>query len=76
LDTLKGNNWFKVAIRIVIAIDEEANMEVLKEFTGTSECVVEAKNPATLKKLIRFAEISASQIDSKNTNTDLENEGW
>jgi uncharacterized protein YegL len=72
LDALKGNNWFKAAIRIAIAIDEEANVEVLKEFTGTSECVVEAKNPATLKKLIRFASVSASQIGSKSSRAGVE----
>jgi uncharacterized protein YegL len=67
LDVLKGNKWFKSAIKIAIAIGEEANQEVLKEFTGNMECVLEANNPSVLRKMIRFASVSASQIGSKSS---------
>jgi uncharacterized protein YegL len=67
LDVLKSNNWFKSAIKIAVAIGEEANREVLKEFTGNVECVLEANNPSVLKKMIRFASVSASQIGSKSS---------
>jgi uncharacterized protein YegL len=72
LDALKANNWFIAAIKIAIAIGEDANQEILKEFTGNMECVVEAGNPTVLKKLIRFASVSASQIGSKSSNAGVE----
>jgi uncharacterized protein YegL len=72
LDVLKGNNWFKAAIKIAIAIGEDANQEILREFTGNVECVVIANNPSVLKKIIRFASVSASQIGSRSTNAGVE----
>jgi uncharacterized protein YegL len=72
LDALKINNWFRSAIKIAIAVGEDANQEILKEFTGNMECVVEASNPTVLKKLIRFASVSASQIGSKSSNAGVE----
>jgi len=72
LDNLKTNNWFKAAIKIAIAIGDDANQEILKEFTGNIECVLVATNPDILKKMIRFASVSASQIGSKSTNAGVE----
>jgi uncharacterized protein YegL len=67
LDALKSNNWFKAGIKIAIAIGEDANLDVLKEFTGNIECVITAHSPEALKKLIRFVSVRASQIGSKST---------
>ncbi len=72
LTALKDNNWFKAAIKIAIAIGDDANLEILKEFTGNSECVLVASNPQVLKKMIRFASVSASQIGSRSTNAGVE----
>jgi len=68
LDTLKSNNWFKAGIKIAIAIGDDANQDVLKEFTGNIECVITAHNPDVLKKMIRFVSVRASQIGSKSSN--------
>jgi len=72
LKELKENNWFKAAIKIAIAIGEDAKMDILEEFTGNSECVLLAGNPEVLKKMIRFASVSASQIGSRSTNAGVE----
>jgi uncharacterized protein YegL len=69
---LKENNWFKSAIKIAIAIGEDANLEVLKEFTGNVECVLEANNPEVLKKMIRFASITSVDIGSKSAKVGTE----
>jgi uncharacterized protein YegL len=68
LDTLKSNNWFKAGIKIAIAIGDDANQDVLKEFTGNIECVITAHNPKVLKEMIRFVSVRASQIGSKSSN--------
>jgi uncharacterized protein YegL/serine/threonine protein kinase len=52
LNKLKSNNWFKQAEKIVFAIGDDANMNVLKEFTGTAETVSKGFNVALFKKFI------------------------
>jgi hypothetical protein len=54
LGILKENKWFKHATKIAIAIGSDSNMEnmdVLKEFTGSIESVIETNND-TFKKAI------------------------
>jgi hypothetical protein len=40
----------------------------LKEFTGTMEAVLETHSAATLKKMIKFVSVRASQVASKSSN--------
>ncbi len=61
------NNWFKKAIRVAVAIGEDANKKVLAEFTGDSESVLTVHSPEALRKMIRFVSITASQIGSKSS---------
>ena len=68
LDKLKQNNWFKKAIKVAIAIGEDANQEVLAEFTGNMEAVIRVHTPGELKKWIRFIGIRSSEIGSKSTS--------
>jgi uncharacterized protein YegL len=68
LAVLKKNNWFKAAVKVAIAIGDDANKDVLKEFTGSMEAVLETHNAATLKKMIKFVSVRASQVASKSSN--------
>jgi len=68
LAKLKQNKWFKAAVKVAVAIGDDANKDVLKEFTGTIEAVVEVHNAANLKKMIKFVSVRASQVASKSTN--------
>lgn len=67
LNTLKGNNWYKSAIKIAIAIGDDADKDVLKQFTGSSEAVITVHNIDALKAMIRIIAITSSQIGSKST---------
>ena len=67
LDEIKKNNWFKAGIKIAIAIGKDADKQILQEFTGTSETVIEVHAKSTLKKLIRFVSVRASQVNSKSS---------
>lgn len=49
LAKLKANNWFKSAIKIAIAIGDDADKDVLKDFTGSSEAVITVHNIDALK---------------------------
>jgi uncharacterized protein YegL len=68
LQELKKNNWFRAAVKVAVAIGEDANKDVLKEFTGSMEAVLEVHNSAMLKKMIKFVSVRASQVASKSSN--------
>ena len=68
LEKLKGNNWFKAAIKVAIAIGNDANQEMLAEFTGNSEAVLTVHNKEQLKKIIHFVSVTASQVASKTSS--------
>ncbi|MDR2783644.1 MAG: VWA domain-containing protein [Treponema sp.] len=68
LNILKQNNWFKAGVKVAVAIGDDVNKEVLKAFTGTMEAVLENRNAAMLKKMIKFVSVRASQVASKSSN--------
>jgi uncharacterized protein YegL len=68
LQALKQNNWFKAAVKVAVAIGDDANKDVLKEFTGTMEAVLEVHSAAMLKKMIKFVSVRTSQVASKSSN--------
>ena len=67
LAKLKSNNWFKSAIKIAIAIGDDADKDVLKDFTGSSEAVITVHNIDALKQIIRVVAVTSSQIGSKSS---------
>ena len=67
LAKLKSNNWFKTAIKVAIAIGDDADKDVLKEFTGSSEAVFTVHNIEALKQIIRVVAVTSSQIGSKSS---------
>ncbi len=76
LEKLKQNNWFKKAIKVAIAIGDDANKDVLAEFTGNMEAVVTVHSPEALKKWIQFVSVRASEIGSKSSNAgSIDNNG-
>ncbi len=68
LKVLKENPWFKNAIRIAIAIGDDADEEVLKDFTGSLEAVIKVHNIDALKTMIRVIAVTSSQIGSKSSS--------
>jgi uncharacterized protein YegL len=68
LKLLQGNSWFKNAIKIAIAIGDDADKEVLRQFTDAQEAVITVHNIEALKTMIRIIAITSSQIGSKSTS--------
>ena len=64
LELLNKNNWFKNSIKVALAVGGDADKDILAEFTGNKESVIEIHNRNTLMKIIRFVSIRASQIAS------------
>lgn len=66
LAALQQNNWYKYAIKVAVAIGDDANTDVLAEFTGNPEAVITVHTPEALRKMIRFVSVTSSQIGSKS----------
>lgn len=64
LDKIKQNNWFKHAIKIAIDIESGSDRAVLAQFTGNPEAILDAKDTATLKKMIHKVSVRASEFQS------------
>lgn len=70
LEVIKKNAWFKHAIKIAIAIGNDADKNVLTQFTGNSESVIEVHNKSALKAIIRFVSVTSSQVNSKSSSVE------
>lgn len=68
LKVLKENSWYKNAIKVAIAIGDDADEDVLKDFTGSSEAVIKVHNIDALKTMIRVIAVTSSQIGSKSSS--------
>lgn len=68
LEKLKNNSWFKHAIKVAIAIGEDANQDILAEFTTNKEAVLTVHNKEQLKKIIRFVSVTSSQVGSSHSS--------
>jgi len=73
LNALKQNKWFDVALKVALAIGNSANTNVLAEFTGNKETVVEAHNAKVLKKMIQVVSVSITEVGSKPADTGATN---
>jgi uncharacterized protein YegL len=73
LAELKMNNWFKAAIKVAVAIGDDANKNRLAEFTGSMESVIEVHSAAMLRKMIKFVSVRASQVASRSVQVSLVN---
>lgn len=64
LDQLIHLPWGKKAVRIAISIGQDADDNVLAEFTGNRELVLQANNAAMLTRMIKWASTAASAVSA------------
>lgn len=67
LDKLKKLPWFRKAVRIAISIGQDADDEVLTDFTNNRELVLQANNAAALAKMIKWASTTASMVSAPSS---------
>ncbi|MDU1413382.1 MAG: VWA domain-containing protein [Clostridium sp.] len=65
---LLSSPWGKKAVKIAISIGQDADDEVLTEFTGNRELVLQANNPQVLVKMIKWASTVAKQVSAPSSN--------
>ncbi|HPY86020.1 VWA domain-containing protein [Ruminococcus sp. XPD3002] len=66
LKTLKGNSWYKFGLKAALGIGNEANDDMLAEFTGSKDTVVHAYSGSQLAQMIKIIAVTSSQIGSKS----------
>lgn len=66
LDTIAKNRWYSNGIKAAVAIGEDADLDILAQFTGDPGSVVTAHNGEALAKLIKFVAVTSSQIGSRS----------
>ena len=54
LEHIKKNNWFKNSLKVALAVDADSDKNILADFTGNKESVIEIHNQRVLTKIIRF----------------------
>jgi uncharacterized protein YegL len=64
LEKLLKLPWGKKSVRIAISIGHDADDDVLYEFTGNKELVLQANNAEDLVKMIKWASTAASMVSA------------
>lgn len=70
LANLQKLPWGKKSVKIAISIGEDADDELLTEFTGNRELVLQANNPQALVKMIHWASTLVTQVSSPTSRRD------
>ena len=64
LKNLKSLPWGKKSVKIAISIGQDADNDVLSDFTGNKELVLQANNATALTKMIKWASTAASVVSA------------
>jgi len=70
LAELKNNRWYQNAIKVAVAIGDDADEGVLAQLTGNPESVTKVHRPEHLKQMVRFVTLTSSKIGSQSRPTD------
>ena len=74
LAALASNSWYKFGLKAALGIGNEANDDMLAEFTGSKDTVVHAYTGNQLAQMIKIVAVTASQIGSKSMTLADQNE--
>ncbi|MCQ2434258.1 MAG: VWA domain-containing protein [Oscillospiraceae bacterium] len=66
LRELQSNSWYKFGLKTALGIGQEANDNILAEFTGSADTVVHAYTGEQLAQMIKIIAVTSSQIGSKS----------
>ena len=65
---IMNNSWFRHSMRIAIAIGSDADINVLKTFTGNPELVFRVSNIDALKAVIKATVVTSSMVASRSSS--------
>ena len=70
LDKFQKLPWARKAVKIAISIGQDADDDVLLEFTGNRELVLQANNAKMLSKMIKWASTAVSAVSAGASSDD------
>ena len=73
LKKLQQNKWYQSAIRIAIAVGDDADEEKLKKAIRNPELMFKVTNISSLKKVIKFIMVTSSTIASSPAASNSQN---
>ena len=53
---IKGNEWYKRALKVGVSMGDDDRQEILQQFTGNARNIIKGVSPEYLKKWIQFFE--------------------
>ena len=74
--TLWKNNWFKMGVKVAIAMGEDADIDVLAKFTGNIERVIRVHEVETLKEVFSFFANSDADCDDHEIGWSATDDEW
>ena len=72
LENIRQNKWFARATKIGFAIGDNADLNMIADVVGNGEAVVKTNDLEVFSKMIKFASVTASMLNSTSRTT---NEG-
>ena len=67
LDKLLHLPWGRKAVRIAISIGQDADDDVLEQFTGNRELVLQANNPQALVSMIKWVSTAPAMVSAPSS---------
>ncbi|MBQ8849518.1 MAG: VWA domain-containing protein [Clostridia bacterium] len=70
LETIRKNKWFARATKIGFAIGDNPDINMIADVVGNGEAVVKTSDLEVFAKMIKFASVTSSMLNSTSRTTD------
>lgn len=74
LEDIRLNKWFNRATKIAIGVGDDPDYTMLANVTGNIEHVIKISDLSLLARIITFASVTSSMVQSQSTVTGAEND--
>lgn len=69
LTQIRENKWFKRGVKIGFALGDDPDVAMITDVVGNSEAVIKTNDLELFARLIKFASVTSSMVNSKSRTT-------
>ena len=69
LTQIRENKWFKRGVKIGFALGDDPDVAMIADVVGNSEAVIKTNDLELFARLIKFASVTSSMVNSKSRTT-------
>lgn len=69
LENIRRNKWFAYGTKIGFALGDDADVKMIASVVGDSEAVIQTSDMNTFEKLMKFAAVTSSMLNSESHTT-------